>query len=235
MWKGVNHLNKTMSTLKGSALALKMLFVIIFGGEGIHFVVNTILALANINTNPEVSSGNVFTSFLAFMPIVLHLYMFKRMMHIGSSRRNYYSGLIVTYILMASTFSIFNIIWLGLEKNVFVQFKTYFNYIDIFNWGRYGVVGLFIYQFSAYMLIIAFFNMLCSFFRNKIGIALYFLLAAVIAVSMSIGQLRGIVVELLHLLLFSPNLLLGVIITALISILFFATGWWFVKRWEISN
>lgn len=235
MWEGENHLNKTVNIFKGSAFSLKMLFVIIFAGEGTHFAINTILALASVNTNPEVSSGNVFTSLLAFMAIVLPLYMFKRMLNAGASRRDYYAGLMVTYLLMAAAFSVFNIIWLGLEKNVFVQFKTYFNYIDIFNWGRYGMVGMFIYQLSAYMLIIAFLNMLFSSFKNKLGIALYFLFAAAISVSMSIGELRGAVYELIYFLLFSPNMLLGVIITALLTIVFFAAGWWFVKRWEISN
>ncbi|MBK3493944.1 hypothetical protein JFL43_03535 [Viridibacillus sp. YIM B01967] len=226
-------MSRLLSVVKGSYGVLRVYLMILVGLVAIAFFINLLLGIGNINRNSEVSSGNIVTIFLLIISGVLPLYFFKRIINLGASRKEYYFGTIIAYIFWVAAFSVFNIIWFLLEQNVFIEYKSYFNIIEIFGWDRYGVIGMFIYQFSTYLFIVAFFNLVFSCFRDRLALGIYILLAAAISVSMSISSLREAVFKGVAILFFNPTILPSTILTfALIGLLFMA-GWFFTTRREI--
>jgi hypothetical protein len=227
--------SKLLGVFRGTFLILKWYLVGIIGIELFATVINAIIGAAGVPNNTEVSPGNIITVFLLVMPAVLPTFTFKKLLALGASRKDFYVGSMLTYLFWAIVFSVFNVIWLYIEDHVLEQHKHYLNILTTFGWDTHGVFGAFAAQLAAYMLVIACIHLLCSCVWHQIGIALYVVLAALISISMSIGELRSEVVKGLSVLLFNPNLLNGIAMTVVTIVLLFACGWWFTKRRETAK
>lgn len=226
-------MGRIIGVFKGTLIALKRPLQVILILEGIDFVLDMVLCLIGVQNNNEVSAGNIVTVFLVVMALVIPLYFFKRILNLGATRRDYYLGSMFTYSIISAIFSLFNIIWLSLERGLLNQLRLHYNIITIFGWDRYGVLGMFFYQLAAYLLLIAFLNLVVSSLKNILGIIMNFLLVAAIAVSLSIQTLRIGVIKSLKILIFNPDILTGFILTLVLSIILFGIGWYFTKRREI--
>lgn len=226
-------LSRLLSVVKASYGVLKFYLMILVGLVAIAFFINLLLGIVGVNRTTEVSSGNIATVFLLMIAGVLPLYFFKRIINLGASRKAYYFGTMLSYVLWVAGFSVFNIIWFLLEQNIFIKYKSYFNIIEIFGWDRYGVIGMFIYQFSTYLFIVAFFNLVFSCMRDTMALGLYILLAAAISISMSISFLREAVYKGIAILFFNPNMLPSTMLTLALIVLLFMAGWFFTMRREI--
>ncbi|KWX75505.1 hypothetical protein AMQ84_17980 [Paenibacillus riograndensis] len=217
----------------GAYSLLKPYLFIIVGLEGLHFLINSILGMSGLNQNPEVSAGNIVTSFLIIMAIILPIFLFKRILNLGASRGEYYIGSIVTYILFTAVFSLFNIVWYSLEINVFVNYKNYFNIIEILNWNQHGKWGMFVYQFADYLLAISFFSFIVTSLKSKLGIVLSLIIAGVLSSILSIKALRTVFVEGLAAVIMNPNIVVGTLLTLVAASFFFVMGWNFISKREI--
>ncbi|MDT0125879.1 hypothetical protein Q9R46_24710 [Paenibacillus sp. RRE4] len=217
----------------GAHSLLKLYLFIVVGLEGLHFLINSILGISGLNQNPEVSAGNIATSFLLLMAIILPILLFKRILNLGASRGEYYIGSIATYLLFTVIFSLFNIVWYLLEINVFVNYKTYFNIIEILNWDQHGIWGMFIYQFGAYLLAISLFNFVVISLKSKLGIVLSLIIAGGLSAVLSIKALRVVFVDGLMDIIMNPNIVVGTMLTLVASVFFFAIGWYFISKKEI--
>ncbi|NPC94199.1 hypothetical protein HOO54_18730 [Bacillus sp. WMMC1349] len=227
-------MNPIRSVCKGSFTFIKPYLYIFLALEFIHFFINIILAAAGINNHIEVSHANVFTAFLFIIPIFLPLFVFKYVLYLGASRKSYFLGIVYLFIVSTCIYSIFNIVWYFFEKHVLIEYKDYFNLIDIFDWNQFGVSGMFLYQFSAYLLVISFLFLLFSAFWCKKGIVLWMGTATVIAVSMSIGQLRGMTTEIVGFLLYNRVLWISVVCEIALTLMIFLCSWkLFVKQRQI--
>ncbi|CAH1208777.1 hypothetical protein PAECIP111893_02895 [Paenibacillus plantiphilus] len=182
------------------------------------------------NNNTQVSLGNLLTILLIVMAISLPLTFFRRVINLGATRKQYYSGLIVTYSFWAALFSLLNIVWLKLEVGFLREYIETFNIIEIFHWDQFNVVGMFLYQFGAYMLLISILNLLCSCWRHVLGWVIWILLIAAISIGTSIASLRSELADGLLTLLFNDSLVQGFGLTMGISLLLLAAGWWFTSR-----
>ncbi|WP_340018494.1 hypothetical protein [Paenibacillus sp. FSL H3-0457] len=226
-------MTRIRGVIVGAYSLLKLYLFIIIVLEGLHFLINSILGISGLNQNPEVSAGNIVTSFLIVMAIILPIFLFKRILNLGASRGEYYIGSIATYLLFTVVFSIFNILWYLLEINVFVKYKNYFNIIEILNWDQHGILGMFIYQFGAYLLAISLFNFIVTSLKSRLGIILSLIIAGGISSILSIKALRTVFVERLIDVIMNPNIIVGTMLTLVVAVFFFAIGWCFISKKEI--
>lgn len=197
----------------------------------INFAVSIIINVSvPDNNNTQVSVGNLLSILLIVMAISLPLTFFRRIMNLGATRKQYYTGLIVTYSFWAALFSLLNIVWLKLEVGFLRQYIETFNIIEIFHWDQFNVVGMFLYQFGTYMLLISILNLLFSCWQHVLGWIFWVLLIAAIPIGTSIASFRTKLADGFLTLLFNDSLLQGFGLTFSISLLLLAAGWWFTSR-----
>jgi hypothetical protein len=227
-------MNQMIQVIKANYISLRLFFLITFAVELISVLINLLIAMSGVDNSTQVSPGNIITVFLVVMPIISSLYLFKRLINLGATRRDYYLGTIGTYILVAAVFSVFNIIWFAVENHILNRYFDFLNIISIFHWNSTGIVGMFLYQFVAYLVVISFINLIVSCFTDRTGIILYIALIAVTSISMSIGTLRATVAQVLSFLLFNPVITVDLSMSMAVVLILFMCGWWFTRRRQVA-
>ncbi|SHE36315.1 hypothetical protein SAMN05444392_101167 [Seinonella peptonophila] len=179
-----------------------------------------------------VSPGNFITIFLLFVATVLPLSYFKRVINLGASRNEYYTGLLSIYAIWIGIFAVFNVICLKIEMSLSLIYKyNYMNILEIFHWDQFGIIGMFIYQIGVYLLVVSILNLLFSCLQHFIGWIIWIILiVAAIWISISFSTLKPKLVEISLTLLSNDSLLQGFGLNFLISCLFLTTGWLFTRK-----
>lgn len=174
------------------------------------------------------ADGNLLLLILLLIAIVLPLSYFKRIVHLGASRKQYFWGLQFVYAVWAAAIALFNSLWPLMEDHVF--HKNTLNLIKAFHWNDFGVVGSFLYQSVFYLMVMALLGMLVSGYHHYIGWLLWGLVIAAIPIGTAIPSLRVHVVSFFKALLFNDSLLVGVGFNLGLFLLFLAGGWFFTRE-----
>ncbi|AWP30158.1 hypothetical protein PVOR_03075 [Paenibacillus vortex V453] len=229
-------MNKSTVLMRASFLQLRPYLWSILGTIAISILANVIvsLSLGDNGENTQVSAANLLTVFLLFIGSVLPAGLFRRVMNLGATRKEYYAGMLLVYALWSAIFAMLNIIWLQIEIGFIRNYENTFNILEIFGWSQFGIVGMFVYQFGAYLLLISLLNLLFSGLRHVLGWVVWVVFIAAIPIFTSIPSLRHTLADGLQALLFNDSLLQGFGLTLLISLVLLAGGWWFTARRTIS-
>lgn len=225
-------MNKVNVQVKASNVQLRIYLYIVLGLMAVGMVTSVILDLTmGSNRNHHVSVGNVFTLYLLLMAVVLPLHYFKRILNIGATRTEYFVGLLSIYSFWAAVNAVFNTLWLQLEISLtYIRANNYINILEVFHWDQFGIMGMVIYQFGIYMLLLSIVNLLFSGMWNYIGWFLWVILIAAISIGTSISFLRGYVADFFQYLLFNPSLLQGFMLAMGLSNLLLWAGWLLTRR-----
>ncbi|MDF2670608.1 MAG: hypothetical protein K0R67_2914 [Paenibacillus sp.] len=224
-------MNKNKAFLKAAYLQLRIYMLYILGFTFLSFLANFIVYLSiDDSENVQVSLGNMATIFLIFMAAILPLRFFRRMVNLGATRQEYYKGILVFYTAAAAVFSVFNLLFYKFESEVIREYQQTFNILEIFHWNQFGLLGMLVYQFGAYMLLISLLNLLFSGIRHYVGWILWVVLIAAIPIGTSIASYRHKVADGFTALLFNDSLWQGFGICFVLSIVFLAGGWLFTRR-----
>ncbi|MEC0307311.1 hypothetical protein P4H67_11125 [Paenibacillus lautus] len=225
-------MNKTTALMRASFLQLRPYLLVMLGTIAISMIANVIisLSLGDSSENTQVSAANLLTVFLLFVGSVLPAGLFRRVMNLGATRKEYYIGMLLVYSIWSAIFAVLNIIWLQVEIGFIRQYENTFNILEIFGWNQFGIVGMFFYQFGAYLLLISLLNLLFSGLRHVLGWVVWVVLIAAIPIFTSIPSLRHTLADGLLALLFNDSLLQGLGLTLIISLVLLAGGWWFTAR-----
>lgn len=149
-------MNKTTALMRASFLQLRSYLLVMLGTVAISMIANIIvsLSLGDSTENTQVSAANLLTVFLIFVGSVLPAGLFRRVMNLGATRKEYYIGMLLVYSIWSAIFAVLNIVWFQVEISFIRQYENTFNILEIFGWNQFGIVGMFFYQFSAYLLLI---------------------------------------------------------------------------------
>ncbi|MCR8644230.1 hypothetical protein NV379_16370 [Paenibacillus sp. N1-5-1-14] len=228
-------MNKPSVMMRASYLQLRKhlwIFLIIIA---VNTLVSVIVSLSmGKGENTHVSIANIFTLLLVVVGTVLPGNFFKRMINLGATRKEYYVGILCVYSLLAAAFAVINIVWFQVEIGIIHLYEQTFNILEIFHWNQFGLVGMFIYQFGAYLLVLSLFTLLISGSRHVVGWVIWVFLIAAIPIFTSIAPLRAILTDGLLILLFNDSLLQGFGLTFVISCICLYGGWWFTKKRTLS-
>lgn len=224
-------MGKSLVLLKASLLHMRIDILAVLSVVVINLLVSIIINLSVPgNNNIQVSVGNLLAILLIVAAVNLPTVFFKKIVNLGATRQQYYTGLIVIHIFWSALFAVLNIAWLKLETGFLREYIATFNILEIFHWDQFNVFGMFLYQFGAYMLLVSILNLLFSCWKHVLGWVFWALLIAAIPIGTSIASLRAKVADGFLALLFNDSLLQGFGLTFGLSCLFFAAGWWFIKR-----
>lgn len=166
---------------------------------------------------------------LPLMAIVLPLSYYKRIVHLGASRAQYFRGLHAVFAVWAAAVALFNSLWIMLQKHVFQNYTGAVDLVDAFHWNDFGFAGSFLYQTAFYLMAMALLSMLISGHSNTVGWLLSALIITAIPVGTAIPSLRVHVVSFFKSLLFNDSLLLGVGFNLVLYAMFVAGGWLFTR------
>ncbi|MFE4571033.1 hypothetical protein [Paenibacillus chitinolyticus] len=175
------------------------------------------------------SGGNILILILPLIAIVLPLIYYKRIVHLGASREQYFKGLLFVFAVYAAVIALINCFWSALESNGVGNYPIPVNMITAFHWNDFGLAGCFLYQTAFYLMAMALLSMLISGYYHPVGWLLWALLIAAIPVGTAIPSLRVHVVSFFKTLLFNGSLLAGIGFNLLLCLVFVAGGWLFTR------
>ncbi len=175
------------------------------------------------------SAGNMLVLILLLIAVVLPLSYYKRIVHTGASREQYFRGLQFVFVVWAVVIALINSIWTEVEVNVLRDHEGTVGLIEAFHWADFGLAGSFLYQTVFYLMAMALLSMLISGYYRFAGWLLWALLLAAIPVGTAIPSLRVHVVSFFDALLFNGSLWAGVGFNLILFIVFAAGGWLFTK------
>lgn len=175
------------------------------------------------------SAGNMLILILLLFAIVLPLSYYKRIVHLGASREQYFWGLHFVFAVWAVVIALCNSLWTEVEVNVLRDYESTVGLIEAFHWNDFGLAGSFLYQTAFYLMAMALLSMLISGYYRYTGWLLWALLVAAIPVGTVIPSLRVHVVFFFKALLFNGSLLAGVGFNLILFFTFVAGGWLFTR------
>lgn len=215
------HLKATYLQLR---IYIWMVIIFILLGRLMEFIVGH---FTDSSQNTGLSDGNLLLLILLLIAIVLPLSYYKRIVHLGASREQYFWGLQFVYAVWAVAIALFNSLWPMLEVNVL--HKNTVNLIEAFHWNEFGVAGSFLYQTIFYLMAMALLSMLISGYYHFVGWLLWALFIVAIPTGTAIPSLRVHVVSFFEALLFNGSLLAGVGFNLVLFFVFVAGGWFFTR------
>ncbi|MCR8657253.1 hypothetical protein [Paenibacillus endoradicis] len=216
------HLKATYLQLR---IYIWMVIILILLGRLAEFIVGL---FTDSSQNRGLSDGNLLLLILLIIAIVLPLSYYKRIVHLGANRKQYFWGLQFVYAVWAAVIALFNSLWPMLEVNVF--HKNNVNLIEAFHWNEFGVAGSFLYQTFFYLMTMALLSMLISGYHHFVGWLLWVLFIVAIPTGTAIPALRTHVVSFFETLLFNDSLLAGIGFNVVLFFVFLAGGWFFIRE-----
>ncbi|MFP4016520.1 MAG: hypothetical protein ACLFUI_05765 [Halanaerobiales bacterium] len=225
-------MQKIQGVIKANFLYLKYILLVFIIIALVDFGVDFILGITGVASHTEVSAMNIYTSFIVAAAIAMPLFFYKKIMDLGASRWDYYLGTLISYLIISALFAVLNVSGLYVELYLLDSLRSYYNIITIFSWDHFGLIGMFVYQLSAYLLVLSFINFILSGIRQMVGIITAVLVAGITALFLSVGVLRVMIVKLLNLFLFNPNIIVGTILSLILTTLFFTLSWLFIRKRE---
>ncbi|ASS64917.1 MULTISPECIES: hypothetical protein [unclassified Paenibacillus] len=216
------HLKATYLQLRLS-IGIVILFILL--GRFAEFIVGLFTAGSD---NSALSDGNLLLLILLLFATVLPLGYYKRIMHLGAGRNQYFWGLQLVYAVWAMAIALFNCLWPMLEEKVL--HRNTVDLIEAFHWNEFGIAGSFLYQTVFYLMAMALLSMLVSGFDHLVGWLLWVLFITAIPAGTAIPALRTHVASFFEALLFNASLLEGVGFNLVLLFAFVAGGWYFTRR-----
>lgn len=217
------HLRATYSQLK-IHIWFVLTFVVI--GRISEFF---IILFSNVDGITRLSEANMLVVLLPMIAIILPLRYYKRIIHLGASRQQYFRGLHAVFAFWSAAIALVNSLWIALQVHVFHNYNNVVDLVDAFHWNDFGFAGSFLYQFVFYLMVMALLSMLVSGYASPVGWVLSALIIAAIPIGTASPSLRVHVVAFFKNLLFNEVLLQGVWFNLLLYLVFVAGGWLFTR------
>ncbi|MFP4016519.1 MAG: hypothetical protein ACLFUI_05760 [Halanaerobiales bacterium] len=225
--------NGLKGTLKGCWIYARPM-VIIFAALITGQLLVQIIVSSFIENNSNLSVANISTFFILVISLSIPLYFLRQIMEIGADRRGYYQGVVIFYLLTALIFAFLNIVFYMVETLLLKDYLNFGNMLNYFGWDANGLIGMVFYQLGAYLLVMSFTNLIFSGIREKTGIIMVIILAALLAVFLSVPDPRLFLGSFLSFLLFNPDILISFLASTIISIGLFLGGWYIIKNREVG-
>ena len=204
----------------------------LFASNKVSFIITAVVVLCATtsgNSKIALSNGN-YTWLLAVMtPFLFVFYDYLKLMHLGTSKKDYFIGSLASYGLMAFVVSLANTaIYLLIDP--LNRTQTVINMIDLCGWTANGIVVAFIQQAAFLLLTMIFLHVLLSMQPYWYGWLTDGILAAIICIFTPVAPLRHILAEFFKVIMFNGNAPLHISICLLLSAALSLIGLSVLKR-----
>lgn len=183
----------------------------------ISYIVTALVVVCATSSGETVLSNGNYTWLLAvFAPFFFVFYDFSKLMHLGASKRDYFAGCLIGYVLLAFCISMLNTL-IHLIIDPAYPAQAVINMMDVCGWTENGIVAAGIQQMLFLLLVMLFLHVLLSIQAHWYGWLADAILVAIICVFTPIAPLRAVLGEFFSLIMFNPNALLHIGVCLLLS------------------
>lgn len=154
--------------------------------------------------NTGVSLGNYLYTAIIFAPIFIAGHNYKRIMHLGGKKYDFFWGSLLNYIILAAAVSAINLICYTSVDTLFQARLEILNLIEVFGWTNNGLVAAYFQQFAFLLWIAVFVHTLVMLQEFRIGWIIDVALIAILCVFIPIMPLRSVLVWFFYLTIYYP-------------------------------
>lgn len=189
----------------------------LIASDKISFIVTVLVVLCATSSGDVVLSNGNYTWLLAVLtPFFFVFYDFKKLMHLGASKRDYFFGCLISYGLLAFCISLVNTVIHLLIDPVYSA-RTVINLMDVCKWTENGILIAGLQQMFFLLLVMIFLHVLLAMQTHWYGWLTDALLAAIICIFTPIAPLRAVLAGFFQLIMLNGNAVLHICICLLLS------------------
>ena len=183
----------------------------------ISFILTALVVLCATSSGDVVLSNGNYTWLLAVLtPFFFVFYAFKKLMHLGASKKDYYLGCLISYGILAFCISLVNTVIHRLIDPIYPA-QTVINMMDVCQWTENGMIVAGLQQMFFLLLVMVFLHMLLSMQTHWYGWLTDAVLIAIICIFTPIAPLRAILIGFFQIIMFNSNAVLHILICLLLS------------------
>ena len=183
----------------------------------ISFILTALVVLCATSSGDVVLSNGNYTWLLAVLtPFFFVFYAFKKLMHLGASKKDYYLGCLISYGILAFCTSLVNTVIHRLIDPIYPA-QTVINMMDVCQWTENGMIVAGLQQMFFLLLVMVFLHMLLSMQTHWYGWLTDAVLIAIICIFTPIAPLRAILAGFFQIIMFNSNAALHICICLLLS------------------
>lgn len=191
----------------------------LFASNKVSFIITAIVVLCATTSGDSkiaLSNGN-YTWLLAVMtPFFFVFYDYIKLMHLGTSKKDYFLGTLASYGLMALVVSLINTA-IHVLIDPLNHTQRVINMMELCGWTANGVFVAFLQQTIFLLLTMIFLHVLLSMQPYWYGWLADGVLVAILCIFIPIAPLRHLLVEFFRVILFNSNALMHIGIGLLLS------------------
>lgn len=194
----------------------------------------TVVLLATNSSDSEfvISKGNYTWLYMLMMPFFVVFNNFKKLINLNASKKSYYLGSILTYLLSAFGVSAANIlIHLTIDK-LYVS-KNVINLMELCNWWQNGVILSFLQQSVFLFMCALFLHVLLSMQSYWYGWLTDIIIIAILCIFIPIAPLRELLVSFFQIIMFNSFAWFHIITCIIISMVCYFVGLVVIKQKSI--
>ena len=196
----------------------------------ISFILTALVVLCATSSGEVVLSNGNYTWLLAVLtPFFFVFYDFKKLMHLGASKKDYYAGCLISYGFLAFCVSLANTL-IHLLIDPLYPAKTVINLMDVCKWTENGIVAAGFQQMCFLLLVMVFLHVLLSMQAHWYGWLTDAVLAAIICIFTPIAPLREILSGFFQIIMLNGNAILHTGVCLLLSAALSLVGLVVLKR-----
>lgn len=204
----------------------------LFASNKVSFIITAVAVLCATTSGDSkiaLSNGN-YTWLLAVMiPFFFVFYDFTKLIHLGTSKKDYFIGSLASYGLMALVVSLANT---GIHVLIdpLNSTQTVINMIDLCGWTVNGMFIAFLQQTIFLLLTMIFLHVLLSMQPYWYGWLTDSILAAIICIFTPVAPLRHVLAGFFKVIMFNSNAMLHIGVCLLLCAMLSAIGLTVLKR-----
>ncbi|QOV12036.1 hypothetical protein [Viridibacillus arvi] len=191
-----------------------------------------LLSTTSSDASISISRGNYTYLYMLMMPFFIVYFNFSKLIHLNATKKDYFWGSILTYIIAAASISMVNT-FIHLVIDPMNQTQIVINLLELCGWWENGVFVAFFQQFAFLLMVAVFLHVLLSMQSYWYGWLTNAVLVAIICVFVPIQPLRQILVSFFKLIMFNGNALLHISVCLSISMVLALVGLAVLKRRSI--
>ncbi len=189
----------------------------LLASDRISFILTALVVLCATSSGDVVLSNGNYTWLLAVLtPFFFVFYDFKKLMYLGTSKKDYFFGSLISYGFLAFCISLVNtgIHWL---IDPVYSARTVINLMDVCKWSENGIIAAGFQQMFFLLLVMVFLHVLLSMQTHWYGWLTDAVLAALICVFTPIAPLRAALIKFFQIIMLNRNTALHIFICLLFS------------------
>ena len=196
----------------------------------ISFILTAIVVLcATSSGETALSNGNYTWLPAGLTPFFFVFYDFTKLMHLGASKKDYFLGCLISYVILAAGISLVNTM-IHLVIDPAYSARTVINLMDVCRWTENGIVAAALQQMLFLLLLMVFLHVLLSMQAHWYGWLTDAILVVIICVFTPIAPLRAVLAGFFRLIMLNGSAVPHICICLLLSAALSLAGLAVLKR-----